>query len=249
MNLNSRHIIYSLGDKFLFLFLRFFDVFWLFPKRFFRLLKHLKNGLQAWTSVPIFKVEKRRAFQHWWLELLTYLLDLLGISELYETLIDFFKFNTRPLTAQEKELAQSVFGNTIHYHRVRIDEYAFAGPRQAHFCYVSFHTINSWGMMTDSILIHELVHVWQYEKMGAVYIPRALRAQYTKEGYNYGGVVALKNALIDNKNLLSFNLEQQADIISDYYRIRAGLFPRWGHGQLSDLWIYERFVADLLDVN
>ena len=145
----------------------------------------------------------------------------------------------------EKELAESVFGNSIHYYRVRIDEYAYAGPKQAHFCYVSFHTVNSWGPMNNSILIHELVHVWQYEKMGAIYIPRALRAQHTQAGYNYGGVEALKAAIRTDKDLNSFNLEQQADIIADYYRIREGYTPRWGCGEKLDLWVYERFVEDL----
>jgi len=28
------------------------------------------------------------------------------------------------------------------------------------------------------------VHVWQYENLGAIYIPKALSAQFTPEGYN-----------------------------------------------------------------
>ena len=46
--------------------------------------------------------------------------------------------------------------------------------------------------MQNSILIHELTHVWQFEKMGSVYIPYALIAQQSKMGYNYGGVSELK---------------------------------------------------------
>lgn len=241
----SQNIFNQFVHKLLWTFIRFIDIIRLLPLRLWRLLQHFRKGLQAWTSSPISIFDKKTRFQHWWIECVVLLLDCCGISEIYETTIDFVKFNTRPLTAEEKEIAYSVFGDSIHYHRVRLDNYAYAGPKQGHFCYVSFHTINSWGDMNNSILIHELVHVWQYEKLGAVYIPRALRAQYTSEGYNYGGVAALKNALIDGKGLLDFNFEQQGDIISDYYRIREGFAPRWGCGEALDLWVYERFVADL----
>ena len=96
--------------------------------------------------------------------------------------------------------------------------------------------------MQNSILLHELTHIWQFQQMGAVYVPRAIKAQFSKMGYNYGGVSALKAYLGKGKSFLSFNLEQQGDIISDYYRIKDGYRPRWGNGDRRDLSIYESFV-------
>lgn len=222
-----------------------------FPARLQRLFTHF------WKGLVFFKLRRTRAKKPftgnelvnrigvWWIELLLYILDIAGIPELYETLMDFVKFNTRSLYKWEIALARSVFGNAIDYRRVRIDEYSLAGPRQKKFCYVSFYIINSWGAMQNSIFIHEMTHVWQFEKMGSVYIPHALWAQGSKMGYDYGGALALKTAYEKGKSFLSFNLEQQGDIIADYYRIRDGYKPHWGNGSRHDLPVYESYVDQL----
>jgi hypothetical protein len=101
--------------------------------------------------------------------------------------------------------------------------------------------------MQNSTLMHELTHVWQFEQMGSVYIPRAIRAQKSKMGYNYGGVSALKTSREQGKSFLSFNLEQQGDIISDYFRIKGGYPPRWGDGDRYDLSVYDFFVNQALN--
>ncbi|MEM9990514.1 MAG: hypothetical protein AAF738_02055 [Bacteroidota bacterium] len=174
-----------------------------------------------------------------------YALDRLGISKLYETLSNRWKPHTRLLTTQEIALARSVFGDSINYDQVRIDEQARIGTRRYNLCYVSFNTINSWGALSDELLIHELMHVWQYQHFGAVYIPRALAAQRSKEGYNYGGVEALWQAIHTKRNLWDFNYEQQGDIVADYFRLRQGLAPRWGKATWVDLQVYEYFVQQL----
>ncbi|NJL76371.1 MAG: hypothetical protein HC892_16485 [Saprospiraceae bacterium] len=94
-------------------------------------------------------------------------LDALGVCKAYEW-VSHLKSNVRSLTARELFLAKLIFQDAINYDKVRIDERAFLGPKQYQFCYVSFNTINSWGKMSDDLLIHELVHVWQYQHFGAV---------------------------------------------------------------------------------
>ncbi len=218
------------------------------PTRTNRIIKHLWKGLlfmrprkRYWWESEFNKHLAQR-IGIWWLDLLFYIVDWLGVTEIYETITDFVKFNARPLYKWEISLAQSVFGNSIDYRRVRIDEYSLIGPKQKKFCYVSFYFINSWGPMQNSTFIHEMTHVWQFEKMGSTYIPHALRAQGSKMGYNYGGVSALKACQEKGKSFLSFNLEQQGDIISDYYRIRDGYKPHWGNGCRHDLPVYESFI-------
>lgn len=218
------------------------------PVRLSRLLTHLWKGLlflrprrlHWWESE--FNSGLVMRIVYWWIDLLLHFSDLFGFTEFYEIIMDFVKFNTRPLYNWEIELAKSVFGDSIDYKRVRIDEYSISGPKQMKFCYVSFYIINSWGPMKNSTFIHELTHIWQFEKMGSVYIPRALRAQQSPLGYNYGGVSALKACQEKGKSFLSFNFEQQGDIISDYYRIRDGYKPQWGHGSRIDLPVYESFI-------
>lgn len=176
-------------------------------------------------------------------------LDKVGVARFYEKLSNLIKPHTRPMTLHEIELAHSVFGDSIQYEKVRIDEKAYIGTRRYDICYVSFNTINNWGKLSDELLIHELIHVWQYQHFGAVYIPRALAAQRTKEGYNYGGVRALIKAIHAGKKIWDFNYEQQGDIVADYFRIRQGLAPRWGNGTWVDLHIYSYFVKQLQDPN
>lgn len=206
------------------------------PHRFKRLLLHFTD----------FKTINRPfLIDNWFTVLFIYIFELLGIVELYESVCSFTKFNTRPLTETETAIGLAVFGESINYDVIRIDERAYIGAKQMNIAYVSFHTVNSWGRLSSALLIHELMHVWQYERMGATYIPLALAAQKTELGYNYGGV----QALWDNVKigLKAFNLEQQADIIADYYRIKHGKKPAWGKATTADLPVYERYVQQVRD--
>lgn len=207
---------------------RFFDPFTLLPLRIQRLFQHCR------------KIQQLK-IQHWFIEFTFLFLEIFGIFDMYDVSASLVK-RARPLTDREIGMARSIFGDSLAYHKIRIDERAYWGPRKGHFCYVSCYTINSWGIMPDPILIHELMHVWQYQHLGMVYVPRALRAQFSAEGYNYGGAKALYNAMRTGKKLLDFNYEQQADIVEDYYRILIGFQPTWGNGDENDLEVYAYFV-------
>ena len=246
--LNFSRFLPQLMRKITGTFVRLFDFMKYLPIRLFRVLQHLgRGGIGIYKGLLNARSCKNMPteFSLWVIELWISIMECFGIAEIYETLMDFVKFNTRSLEAWEIELAKSVFGNSINYQRIRIDELAIAGPRQKKLCYVSFYIINSWGPMRNSLLIHELIHVWQYEHMGAVYIPRALRAQFSSAGYNYGGSEGLRSFLEQGKSFSDFNLEQQGDVVADYYRIREGYSPHWGYGDRQDLPIYEKFIKQV----
>lgn len=171
--------------------------------------------------------------------------DLLALPEVYETLTDWLKWSSRPLTPQEKELLYPLFGDSLHYERVRIDERAWLGPPQWRICYVSFYTLNNWGALPADLLVHEMVHVWQFTRVGSVYIARALRAQRSAQGYNYGGPPAVHRALKTDFHLLDFNYEQQGDLVADYWRLQHGLSPQWGPAGPLDLPAYAKVVEAL----
>lgn len=160
-----------------------------------------------------------------WLETLFTLADLIGCFDAYEAISNTLTPGIRGLTPAELHLLRPIFGDSVPYHLIRIDERAWVGPRWANFCYVSFHTINSWGPMAPHVLVHEVVHVWQYTHVGAAYIPRALAAQRSEMGYDYGGLQPLQH----NNRLEDFNYEQQADIIEDAFRLTNGYRAQW-HG-------------------
>ncbi|MCB9284096.1 MAG: hypothetical protein H6563_08500 [Lewinellaceae bacterium] len=178
----------------------------------------------------------------WWLEMTVRLTELAGLFVLYETLAEVVKWNTRPLTGEERALVEPIFGKNIRLDLVRVDRWALIGSAQRRFAYVSGHTVNGWRQIAVDVLVHELVHVWQYEQMGAVYIPRAWRAQFSLEGYNYGGVERIREYLGNNRTFLEFNLEQQAELVMDYFRIRSGRRPQWGNGGPESLDWYEQLL-------
>lgn len=232
-------------SKFTGIFIRLQDWVKLLPIRALRLFAHLVDGIQKLIFQNYRQTTPTKFLfsnVYWWIELFFLLLDISGFGEIYETLCDWIKFNTRPLKPWEKEIAREVFGDTINYKRVRVDEWAFIGPPQLKICYVSGYIINSWGKMRNSTLIHEMAHIWHYEKIGLTYIPRALGAQHTMTGYDYGGLEKLKQSVQQNKTFFSFNLEQQAEIVADYYNIKNGYPAQWTKAKFSDLPVYEYFV-------
>lgn len=176
------------------------------------------------------------------LEMAFRLFDLLLIPQILTLLNNLIKFNTRRLNDREIAIAKSIFRHRINYEYVRIDEKSFLGCQQYRFAYVGFRVINCWGSLPDQLLIHELVHVWQYQVFGSVYIPRALYAQRTNAGYNYGGGEAIKNAAMEGLSLIDFNWEQQADIVADYYCLQNDLKPRWCKPDKSYLPYFQRIM-------
>jgi hypothetical protein len=82
--------------------------------------------------------------------------------------------------------------------------------------------------------------VWQYQQVGSRYIPRALYAQRTREGYNYGGVMALERA----KGWADFNYEQQAEIVADYFCLQQGLPPRYCPPDARLMGVFEALLTE-----
>lgn len=158
------------------------------------------------------------------LQLVLQVLDIAGVPELFNFLWRLGVRNS-PLTGDEVAVAASVLGPTaLRYHDVRVAQGGLAElifRRNGDRAFVAFHTINlpSRGAHRREnldILLHELVHVLQYERAGSRYFAEALLAQH-EEGYGYGGPGGLLLAQAQGKRLRDFNREQQAQIVQDYY--------------------------------
>lgn len=226
-----------------------FALVWTQGRTRWRRVWHLlwRGGRRIKNAERAYKKPVRVFWWAWWLKLLLALLDALGVFALLETIHDFVKWRSRPLLPEERQMAESVFGKSLRYDLIRLNERAWLGPKQYRFAYVSFFTVNSWGRLSASILIHELVHVWQYQRLGAVYLLEALLAQRTPMGYNYGGVAFLGQWRRDRRAFHDLNLEQQADLVMDYYRLKNGLRPHWGQAGLQDIELYEHFIREIRD--
>ena len=187
-----------------------------FYQRWRRLLIHFAVLTGTKQYDRYFRAE---SLWEWWADLLCYLADIFAVPELYESIIGIVKWNIRALTEKEKDLCTSLFGNSIDIRLVRVDDRAKIGLKKLALAYVSFNTINYRKKIRTAILVHELVHIWQYQQFGSVYISKALKAQKSEEGYDYGGVSRLYQMMLSGKHLTDFNFEQQADIVEDYYKM------------------------------
>ena len=154
------------------------------------------------------------------------------------------------LTESEIKAASLVLGeNSIKYRSVRVAEgrlltliFKF-GPGRA---FATFHTVNLPRSVDHSrehleLLIHELVHVYQFERIGTDYIFQSLRAQKTG-GYFYDSWPGLNKWRADGKHFRDYNREQQGQIAQDYQKdvIEPGLL------EANEVRVaYEPFIAEL----
>ena len=129
------------------------------------------------------------------------------------------------LTGPEIEAASGILGgDAIRYSVVRVAEgrlLRLIFRLNNNRAFTTFHTINlpAKGSHTRphlDILLHELVHVYQFERIGSLYIWQALRAQRT-EGHDFGGWTGLAEERGRGKRLKDFNREQQGKIVESYY--------------------------------
>ena len=157
--------------------------------------------------------------------------------------------DTRLLTDEELAAARAVLGSAaLQYDRVRVCsggflEYIF--ERNASRAFTTFHTLNLPQGTKLEIVVHELAHVCQYERVGTRYMFEALLAQIELggEAYNYGGAKGLLEDFRAQKHYAAFNREQQAQIIQDYYRWK---FEAKGQLDEEQSQAYQAYLGDLL---
>jgi Domain of unknown function (DUF4157) len=138
--------------------------------------------------------------------------------------------DVRPLTSQERQEAEIVFGNSLDYDRVRLGESALMtvgknSPARTPFETIYFPPGTLAGPVPMDWLIHELTHVWQTQH-GVSVATKIWWALHSITGnpYDYGGEDGLREKAKQGKHFRDFNTEQQGDICRDYYLARkAGL--------------------------
>ncbi len=158
----------------------------------------------------------------WWLVFIPFsIIDIFGIFVLISAVGKLF-VRCRRLNDFEVKEIKSVFGEDYRFKYVTIKEHSvwakwgakYAGKQKLGFVlfrriYFSREIDTENNLNDMAWLIHEMVHIKQYNKIGIVYIIKALRAQ-RNGGYSY-----------DKKwlkfRLKDFNLEQQGEIAKHYY--------------------------------
>lgn len=146
-----------------------------------------------------------------------YVSDLIAIPEILEIMYQFLNPEVRKLTVQERKLINLVYLNKLDLNIINIEERSKYFKNRA-LAFVGFNTIFFNSKMSDELLIHELCHCWQYQQFGSVYIIRALLAQHSSSGYDYGGRKHISD--IDSHNVFQMlNYEQMAEVMTHYYLV------------------------------
>jgi hypothetical protein len=131
---------------------------------------------------------------------------------------------SRPLTAGERALAASVFGDAIDYESVRIVRgrwFPFQPKRvaMAPSGHIHFHPRGGlWSedfaaepLHRQGLFIHEMTHVWQSQNRGRLYLP-LMRHPFSRYRYR----------LRPGQAFTRYGLEQQAEIVRHLFLLRRG---------------------------
>ncbi len=131
---------------------------------------------------------------------------------------------SRKLTSGEIDLARGVFGSAVDYATVTITADKFMGfhPEGTamapdgnlymHGCYKDDYS--SGGTYHQALFIHEMTHVWQFQNKVLQPVAEAVKLNL-KLKFDYAA--AYPYTLDAKKDLLAYNMEQQASIVQDYF--------------------------------
>lgn len=179
------------------------------------------HEIKSWLR---FKIGR---FFDWLHQFLTQIFDLFGGPEIAEFLMHLLT-KTTPLSGYETAMIAEILGpNALRYGDVRVVEggiFDLIFKFNGNLAFATWHSINlpRTGRHTrenKSIVVHELTHVFQYERVGTRYLGEAIYmlVKTKRDCYNYGGIQGLSTACLAGRRFRHYNREQQAMITQDYY--------------------------------
>jgi hypothetical protein len=210
-----------------------------YPNRVKRFLRHL---LQLFPTVP--QQIPRSEWYDWPVDFLFYLQDLLFCPEIYTTALVITKSELRPVNDLEEYLIQEIYKDTIDSRFILINDHTTSFIKKYAYAFVTYNTIHFDKEISEPIVVHELMHIYQYQKFGSVYLYRCAKAQLSKYNYDYGGVERLSIGLEKGKTIFHYNFEQQAMIVEDYFR-RNNQFTMFFDTSAND--VYSKYHQDLFE--
>ena len=119
----------------------------------------------------------------------------------------------RGLTDVEKQELRKVYGDSIDYDRVVIREgdAPLTVGDNARTIGNTIYIPSSSSPVSQSLLTHEMGHVWQFQNGGTDYMRKALWAQAVGDGYDF------EKGITEGKSFAELNPEQQADFLRKLY--------------------------------
>ena len=159
---------------------------------------------------------------------------------------------SRKLTQNEIDMAKTVFGDAIDYDVVRINDKKYMFFQSKHVAMAPNGNLYMGAQLKSddyalensfskrSLFIHEMAHVWQFQNKILHPLKTGVKLM-VKHAFNYGAAYPYK--LDSKKDLLEYNMEQQASIIQDYFLLNhQGVF-RWQGNCKNDEKVAKRAAA------
>ncbi|WP_230472551.1 type IV secretion protein Rhs [Gibbsiella quercinecans] len=157
----------------------------------------------------------------------------------------------RLLTPGEIALARTVFGSSITYPHVWIHHASYfpfklqgrntaMSPNgELYFRDWYCEDFSTKSFQYQHLFIHEMSHVWQYQ-----------RGVWVRMRGLVSGFISYEYSFENNKKLLDYRLEQQAQIIADYFLLRKFGLKLWLARRAEDREVsYVGPVDDQLNAN
>lgn len=135
----------------------------------------------------------------------------------------------RPLSPRERALAEPVFRGSIDYERVQIVQSRLASAPTT-----LGDVIRCNGPMSDRTLIHELMHIWQYQTRGTRYISDSLchqLASLLRHGHRRAAYRLTGDDLDRVSRIDQLTAEQQAVFVELWFGDRALPFTHAERGR------------------
>ena len=161
------------------------------------------------------------------------------------------KGHKRDLTPGEVEIARRVFGDSVDYSKVKVhnhgywmffgfqDKYTAVTPNgQMYYPAPIYRDDFSASAEDQALFIHEMVHVWQRQLGYAV--------RWNGLFVSSRGASAYEYRITAGTTLADYNMEQQGDIISDYYMVVVLGEPRYARGSRGTPEQLRMVLADFL---
>ncbi|MCB0656303.1 MAG: hypothetical protein KDC57_09220 [Saprospiraceae bacterium] len=190
-------------------------------------INRLRSYLLRWTRLSKFILGGYRGFFlyrqerstlekmiYWCCDAGLLLGDVLGFPDLYQ-MIEVAILTVDRRAAKELPAFSIPYPAMELSHSVRFHASPHVRPNPSTRAYVSFWTINYWGQLDPPTFLHELMHVWQFQAVGSIYIHHALRAQRMVPAYDYGSVDEILERWDTIDIWRDLNFEQMASLGAD----------------------------------
>ena len=134
----------------------------------------------------------------------------------------------RELTAPERLLLEQVFADSLNLDSIRIAETPIANSPTT---LGNTIRVRKGACLPDSVLVHEAMHVWQFQTQGTAYVSDSAFHQGVALLRTGSRDAAYQVQLVPGASILEYTAEQQAMIVEN-----AFLFEEWrSHPEVARL--------------